>query len=136
MRNILFVQDKADSFFTTQRLNYIANQTQLLQPRVAELRNVDIADVTSAFKALETAAKNLLRSVSLSTNNYLHIRFMLIMSTILSELKLIFRRNFFQANQSCKIILLLKKSYYLIFASPDFNLKSARRSNLFPALIL
>lgn len=58
-------QDKADSFFTTQRLNYISNQTKLLRPKVAELKTVDVADVTSAVKNLETTAKNLLRSVSI-----------------------------------------------------------------------
>lgn len=60
-------QDKADSFFTTQRLNYISNQTEQLKPRVTELRNVDLVEVTSAVKALETSSKNLLRSVSIKS---------------------------------------------------------------------
>ncbi|KAM3968484.1 laminin subunit alpha [Aphomia sociella] len=55
-------KDKADSFFTTQRLNYISNQTELLRPRVADLRNVDLEHVTIELKTLETAARNLLRS--------------------------------------------------------------------------
>ncbi|KAJ8736784.1 hypothetical protein PYW07_000055 [Mythimna separata] len=62
-------KDKADSFFTTQRLNYIANQTKLLQPRVAELKNVDVADVTAAVKTLENSAKNLLRSAEFAATD-------------------------------------------------------------------
>lgn len=65
IQNLRFAfQDKADSFFTTQRLNYIANQTELLKPRVSELKNVELETVTSSVKTLETSAKNLLRSVS------------------------------------------------------------------------
>ncbi|KAH9634640.1 hypothetical protein HF086_000612 [Spodoptera exigua] len=62
-------QDKADSFFTTQRLNYIANQTQTLRPRVGELRNVDVAEVTTAVKTLENSAKNLLRSAEFAATD-------------------------------------------------------------------
>lgn len=58
-----FFQDKADSFFTTQRLNYIANKTQSLQPRVAALKAVDLVNVTSAVESVEISAKNALRSV-------------------------------------------------------------------------
>ncbi|KAL0902126.1 hypothetical protein ABMA27_000070 [Loxostege sticticalis] len=62
-------KDKADSFFTTQRLNYIANQTELLRPKVAELKVVDLEDVTAAFKTLETGAKNLLRSAEFAATD-------------------------------------------------------------------
>ncbi|KAJ8738019.1 hypothetical protein PYW08_000614 [Mythimna loreyi] len=62
-------KDKADSFFTTQRLNYIANQTKLLQPKVAALKNVDVADVTAAVKSLENSAKNLLRSAEFAATD-------------------------------------------------------------------
>ncbi|XP_060809379.1 laminin subunit alpha [Amyelois transitella] len=62
-------KDKADSFFTTQRLNYISNQTEALRPRVSELQNVDLADVTTAFKTLESAAKNLLRSAEFAATD-------------------------------------------------------------------
>lgn len=37
----------------------------MLRPRVAELKNVEVDDVTTAVKGLETSAKNLLRSVSI-----------------------------------------------------------------------
>ncbi|XP_049703370.2 laminin subunit alpha [Helicoverpa armigera] len=62
-------KDKADSFFTTQRLNYIANQTQSLRPKVADLKNVDVADVTTAVKTLENSAKNLLRSAEFAATD-------------------------------------------------------------------
>ncbi|XP_049885179.1 laminin subunit alpha [Pectinophora gossypiella] len=62
-------KDKADSFFTTQRLNYISNQTQELRPKVAELKNVDDAEASSAVKALETSAKNLLRSAEFAATD-------------------------------------------------------------------
>ncbi|CAB3226438.1 unnamed protein product [Arctia plantaginis] len=62
-------KDKADSFFTTQRLNYIANQTQLLRPKVAELRNVEVENVTASVKTLETSAKNLLRSAEFAATD-------------------------------------------------------------------
>ncbi|XP_034839290.1 laminin subunit alpha [Maniola hyperantus] len=62
-------KDKADSFFTTQRLNYISNQTELLKPKVTELRNVELSEVTSAVKALETNAKNLLRSAEFAATD-------------------------------------------------------------------
>ncbi|XP_059055423.1 laminin subunit alpha [Achroia grisella] len=55
-------KDKADSFFTTQRLNYISNQTNSLRPRVAELRNVDLDNVTNKLKTVEDTAGKLLRS--------------------------------------------------------------------------
>lgn len=63
-------QDKADSFFTTQRLNYIANQTELLRPKLAELKTVDIDEASEAVKKLETSAKNLLRSVKKHSHLY------------------------------------------------------------------
>lgn len=56
-------QDKADSFFTTQRLNYISNRTRSLRPRVGELRDVDAEGVTASVQQLESQAKALLRSV-------------------------------------------------------------------------
>ncbi|XP_045458049.1 laminin subunit alpha [Melitaea cinxia] len=62
-------KDKADTFFTTQRLNYISNQTELLKPRITELRNVDLREVTSAVKGLETNAKNLLRSAEFAATD-------------------------------------------------------------------
>ncbi|XP_045509429.1 laminin subunit alpha [Colias croceus] len=62
-------KDKADSFFTTQRLNYIANQTEQLRPRLAELKNVDVDEVTSRVKTLETSAKNLLRSAEFAATD-------------------------------------------------------------------
>ncbi|CAK1588443.1 unnamed protein product [Parnassius mnemosyne] len=62
-------RDKADSFFTTQRLNYISNQTEQLKPRVTELRNVDLGEVTSAVKSLETTSKNLLRSAEFAATD-------------------------------------------------------------------
>ncbi|XP_075991137.1 laminin subunit alpha isoform X2 [Anticarsia gemmatalis] len=62
-------KDKADSFFTTQRLNYIANQTQTLRPKVAELKNVDVENVTTAVKSLENTAKNLLRSAEFAATD-------------------------------------------------------------------
>lgn len=72
--NLLSFKDKADTFFTTQRLNYISNQTELLKPRITELKNVDLGEVTSAVKGLETNGKNLLRSVkSVEKKIYIHI---------------------------------------------------------------
>ncbi|XP_046976709.1 laminin subunit alpha [Vanessa cardui] len=62
-------KDKADTFFTTQRLNYISNQTELLKPKVAELKNVDLEEVTTAVKGLETSAKNLLRSAEFAATD-------------------------------------------------------------------
>ncbi|XP_037870167.2 laminin subunit alpha [Bombyx mori] len=62
-------KDKADSFFTTQRLNYISNQTELLRPKVAQLKTVDIGEVTSSIKTLETSAKNLLRSAEFAATD-------------------------------------------------------------------
>ncbi|VVC86157.1 unnamed protein product [Leptidea sinapis] len=62
-------KDKADSFFTTQRLNYIADQTEQLRPKVAELKSVDLEEVTSAVKILETSAKNLLRSAEFAATD-------------------------------------------------------------------
>lgn len=73
--NVIFFsfKDKADTFFTTQRLNYISNQTELLKPRITELKNVDLGEVTSAVKGLETNGKNLLRSVkSVEKHIYIH----------------------------------------------------------------
>lgn len=74
--NVIFFsfKDKADTFFTTQRLNYISNQTELLKPRITELKNVDLGEVTSAVKGLETNGKNLLRSVK-SVEIYIQIIF-------------------------------------------------------------
>lgn len=70
--NLFSFKDKADTFFTTQRLNYISNQTELLKPRITELKNVDLGEVTSAVKGLETNGKNLLRSVkSVEKNIYI-----------------------------------------------------------------
>ncbi|KAG6444669.1 hypothetical protein O3G_MSEX003477, partial [Manduca sexta] len=62
-------KDKADSFFTTQRLNYISNQTEQLRPRLAELKNVDSEKVAASVKSLETSAKNLLRSAEFAATD-------------------------------------------------------------------
>lgn len=56
-------QNKADSYFTTQRLNYIANQTEYLRPQIVNLKNVDVAQITEDIAILERNARNLLRSV-------------------------------------------------------------------------
>ncbi|XP_032527888.2 laminin subunit alpha [Danaus plexippus] len=69
LNETLDFKDKADSFFTTQRLNYIANQTELLKPRVSELKNVELETVTSSVKTLETSAKNLLRSAEFAATD-------------------------------------------------------------------
>lgn len=70
--NLFSFKDKADTFFTTQRLNYISNQTELLKPRITELKNVDLGEVTSAVKGLETNGKNLLRSVKSVDKKYIY----------------------------------------------------------------
>lgn len=56
-------QNKADSYFTTQRLNYIANHTEHLKPQIGNLKNVDVAQITEEITKLENSARNLLRSV-------------------------------------------------------------------------
>ncbi|XP_026331928.1 laminin subunit alpha isoform X2 [Hyposmocoma kahamanoa] len=55
-------KNKADSYFTTQRLNYIANQTELLRPKIKTMKYVDVAKVTEEITKLENNARNLLRS--------------------------------------------------------------------------
>lgn len=62
-------QDKADSFFTTQRLNYISNQTEFLRPKVLDLKNVDLKEVADAVKQVESNAKNLLRSAEFAATD-------------------------------------------------------------------
>ncbi|KAJ0183974.1 hypothetical protein K1T71_000397 [Dendrolimus kikuchii] len=62
-------KDKADSFFTTQRLNYIANQSELLRPKLAKLKAVDVNEASEAVKVLETSAKNLLRSAEFAATD-------------------------------------------------------------------
>ncbi|XP_063394216.1 laminin subunit alpha [Cydia fagiglandana] len=62
-------KDKADSFFTTQRLNYISNQASTLRPRLAELRSVDLNAATSAVDSIENAGRGLLRSAEFAATD-------------------------------------------------------------------
>ncbi|KAI5640962.1 laminin G domain-containing protein [Phthorimaea operculella] len=56
-------ENKADSFFTTQRLNYTAAQLEALKPRVLRLRSVDDEQAAAAVDALDNTVKTLLRSL-------------------------------------------------------------------------
>ncbi|XP_048488928.1 laminin subunit alpha [Plutella xylostella] len=62
-------KDKADSFFTTQRLNYIWNQTQVLRPQLQQLQAVDAAAAAAAVAALEGQAKAALRSTEFAATD-------------------------------------------------------------------
>ncbi|KAI8431212.1 hypothetical protein MSG28_001250 [Choristoneura fumiferana] len=62
-------KDKADSFFTTQRLHYISSQTSALRPRLAELRNVDVDAAAAAVKTVETSGRGLLRSAEFAATD-------------------------------------------------------------------